>query len=54
MGNIVFLDLFDAVNNIYSGKVSITDCLSRLDSAGSVSIFISGLAEDGYGYCQIN
>tara|TARA_R110001606_G_scaffold362194_1_gene515946 strand:+ start:11355 stop:12071 length:717 start_codon:yes stop_codon:yes gene_type:complete len=54
IGNIVFLDLFDTVNNIYSGKVSITDCMSRLDSAGSVSIYINRLAEDGYGYCQVN
>ena len=52
--DIVFLDLFDAVNNIYSGKISIADCMDKLNTAGSVSIYINKLAADGYGYCQVN
>ena len=50
--DIVFLDLIDPITGLITNKVSITDCISRINGATGGQLFINQLAVNGIGTCQ--
>jgi len=52
--NIVFLDLFDNINGIYTGQVSIAECVARLEESLAGLLYINNVSPGGYGYCQLD